>query len=292
MEGTSLFQSAKKTGKISDLIIDQIRDAILSGKLKPGDRLASEKELSVQFDVSKATMREAMRVLEVMGLIEIRKGMAGGIFIAEVNMRTTIHSIINFLHFQNISIREITLLRYLIEPTVARIAAAKAGEKDIAHLKKILNDIPPRRKNGVPREISFHRYLARLSNNTLLILLVDFIDNLLSSMKSKLKLGPEFYQDVCRSHQVILDCLIHKDTEGAATAMAKDLLVVDRHMSALMETRPFEPSEIRFPGPRPAGTESGKASLPSLPKKAAPLKNQHVMVSRFKSTTQPKIKLK
>lgn len=244
MEGTSLFQSAKKTGKISDLIIDQIRDAILSGKLKPGDRLASEKELAVQFVVSKATTREAMRVLEVMGLIEIRKGISGGIFIAEVGMRTTIHSIINFLHFQNISIREITLLRYLIEPTVARIAATKAGEKDIAHLKKILNDIPPRRKNGVPKEISFHRYLARLSNNTLLILLVDFIDNLLSSMKSKLKLGSEFHQDVCRSHQAILDFIIKKDGPGAALAMIRDLLEVDRYLSLVMGSTPFDPAEL------------------------------------------------
>ena len=121
----SLFQAAKKTFKISDQIIDQIRDAVLSGKLKPGNRLASEKELADQFGVSKATMREAMRVLEVLGLIEIRKGLGGGIFIAEVGMRTTIHSIINFLHFQPVSIKEITMLRYLIEPTVAQIAASK-----------------------------------------------------------------------------------------------------------------------------------------------------------------------
>src|SRR3989339_1775301 len=94
----SVFQATKKTVKISDQIIDQIRDAILSGKLKPGERLASEKELVDQFEVSKATMREALRVLEVMGLVQIRKGVSGGIFMAEVDMRTTIHSIINFLH--------------------------------------------------------------------------------------------------------------------------------------------------------------------------------------------------
>ncbi len=72
-----------QTEKASENIITQIRDAILSGKIKPGDRLASEKELLNQFSVSKATMREALRVLESMGLIEIKKGLDAGVFIAE-----------------------------------------------------------------------------------------------------------------------------------------------------------------------------------------------------------------
>ena len=89
-----MFKPSIKTEKVSSHIIEQIRDAILSGRLKPGDRLASERELIMQFQVSKATMREALRVLEVMGLIEIRKGVSGGVFIAEVEMSTTINSII------------------------------------------------------------------------------------------------------------------------------------------------------------------------------------------------------
>ena len=60
-----------KTEKISDFIIAQIRDLIFSGELKPGDRLGSEKELIPRFGVSKATLREALRVLEAMGLVEI-----------------------------------------------------------------------------------------------------------------------------------------------------------------------------------------------------------------------------
>ena len=82
-----MFKATDKTEKVSESIITQIRDAILSGKVKPGDRLASEKELLSQFSVSKATMREALRVLESMGLIEIRKGVVGGVFIAEVDMK-------------------------------------------------------------------------------------------------------------------------------------------------------------------------------------------------------------
>jgi GntR family transcriptional regulator, transcriptional repressor for pyruvate dehydrogenase complex len=255
-----LFQTAIKTSKISDQIIDQIRDAVLSGKLKPGNRLASEKELADQFGVSKATMREALRVLEVMGLIEMRKGISGGIFIAEVGMRTTIHSIINFLHFQSVSIREITTLRYLIEPTVSRIAASKATDSDIQNLEKIVEENHPETDNGVSKEIGFHRYLARMAENTLLILIVDFVDNLLESIKSKAKLSPDFYQDVQKSHQKILDCFIKKDGPGAALAMRQDLLAVDRHLCRVMGSFPFDPSELDpCPGLKAATKKRKKA---------------------------------
>ncbi len=249
-----MFQAAQKTSKISDQIIDQIRDAILSGKLKPGDRLASEKELADQFGVSKATMREALRVLEVMGLIEMRKGISGGIFTAQVGMRTTIHSIINFLHFQPISIKEITLIRYLIEPAVARIAAAKITDSDIRNLKKIVGEKAPRADDQVSKEIGFHRYLARLAENTLLILIVDFVDNLLDSIKSKIDLGPDFYRQVRKSHQEILDCLIKKDDLGAGKAMIRDLLEVDRYLSLVMGSIPFDPAELdQYPVLRAVG---------------------------------------
>jgi GntR family transcriptional regulator, transcriptional repressor for pyruvate dehydrogenase complex len=259
LQEKSLFQAAKKTVKISDQIIDQIRDAILSGKLKPGDHLASEKELADQFSVSKATMREAMRVLEVMGLIEIRKGISGGIFIAEVDMRTTIHSIINFLHFQPVSIKEITMVRYLIEPKVAQIAASKITDRDIQNLKEIVRENYSGTENEVSKEIGFHRYLARMTENTLMILIVDFVDNLLDSIKSKAKLGPDFYQDVRKSHQQILDCIIKKDGPGAALAMTRDLLEVDRYLSQLMNSFPFNPAEL---DPNPVlKTVNGKRSL-------------------------------
>jgi len=258
-----VFQAAKKTFKISDQIIDQIRDAVLSGKLKPGDRLASEKELADQFNVSKATMREAMRVLEVMGLIEIRKGISGGIFIAEVDMRTTIHSIINFLHFQIISVKEITMLRYLIEPSVARMAAAKITDRDIENLKEILQESPVGIENEISREIGFHRYLARMTENPLLILIIDFVDNLLDSIKSKTGLGPDFYKTVHRRHQQIFEHLTKKDAQAAAQAMITDILEVDRYLSRAIDSFPFNPAELD-PAPPPKSGRSKSFLQPDM----------------------------
>jgi len=242
-QGSINFKAVVKSEKVSDNIISQIRDSILSGQLKPGDRLASEKELISQFGVSKATMREALRVLEVMGLIEIRKGIRGGAFVAEVDMRTTINSIINFLHFKPVSIKEITMLRYLIEPTVARIAATKITGKDIQYLRQVMREHIGEGDSEVSKEISFHRYLARMAENTVLVLTIDFIDNLLRSIKANLKLGPDFYEQVRLAHENILESLIQRDPDAAQIAMSNDLLDVGDYLSNLTNTPAFEPPD-------------------------------------------------
>ena len=133
---------------------------------------------------------------------------SGGAFVAEVDMKTTINSIINFIYFKPVSVKEITMLRYFIEPAVARIAASKRTENDIENLREVIGEAVANRQSEISREIGFHQYLARMSGNTLLILLVDFVDNLLSTMKARLDLGPEFYLNVRKAHEIILECLI------------------------------------------------------------------------------------
>ncbi len=240
-----MFKTANKSEKVSDKIIAQIRDAILSGQLKPGDKLASEKELMGQFEVSKATMREALRVLEVIGLIEIRKGTAGGAFVAEVDMKTTIHGIINFLHFQTVSIAEITMLRYLIEPTVAQIAATKRTKKDILKLEQVIGKKTTSSDTEISKEISFHRYLARMTENTVLTLVIDMVDNLLKSMKTNLGLPPDFYAHVHDAHELILECLIQKDGLAAKIAMRNDVVGVGKYLCEFTKTPPFDPLNLQ-----------------------------------------------
>jgi GntR family transcriptional repressor for pyruvate dehydrogenase complex len=239
-----MFEPASKTEKISYHIIEQIRDAVLSGQFKPGDKLASENELISQFEVSKATMREALRVLEVMGLVEIRKGVGGGVFIAEVEMKTTINSIINFLHFKSVSIKDITMLRYLLEPSVAQIAASKITEEDIQKLEDIIGEQTIDSQAEVLRGISFHRYLARMTQHPILILIMDFIDNLLRDIKSQLKLDADFYEKVRQSHRRILECLTNKDGVGARREMVADLLETENYLSAMTGDAPFDPAEV------------------------------------------------
>ena len=245
------FTAPKRPEKISDQIIAQIRDIILVGELKPGDKLGSEKELIAQFGVSKGTLREALRVLEAMGLVEIRKGLSGGVFIAEVDMKTTIHSIINFLHFKAVSIKDITMLRYIVEPFIVKIAVQNATEEDLHKLKVMISNEAGEPRNQIERNrpdvkkgISFHRYLARLTHNPILILIMDFVDNLLSDMKSQLDLGPQFYDRVKESHARVLDCLIKKDIDGAKRELTADIVSVGHFMAKKAGTPHFDPAML------------------------------------------------
>jgi hypothetical protein len=111
-------------------------------------------------------------------------------------------------------------------------------------LRRIIGEAVTHRQSEISREIGFHRYLVRMTENTLLILLIDFVDNLLSTMKAGLDLGPEFYQNVRKAHEIILECLIQRDSAAAGIAMANDLLEVGRYMAMKMDTATFDPSEI------------------------------------------------
>lgn len=256
-----MFEAATKTEKVSDRIIDQIRDAVLSGRLKPGDRLASEKELIAQFEVSKATMREALRVLEVMGLVEIRKGTQGGVFVAEVDMKTTVHGIMNFLHFKTVSVRDITMLRFMVEPSVAHLAALVRSQEDIDRITEIVKQHEGNRAELPGREIGFHRYLARMIGNPMLILIMDFLDNLLRDLKEHLDLSHEFYSSIKESHQRILECMINEDCVGARREMAADLLAVGDHLAQAMGEQPFDPAVLGFS--RQALYQGGNGNAPS-----------------------------
>ncbi len=264
-----MFEAAAKSEKVSDRIVEQIRDAVLSGRLKPGDRVASEKELVVQFGVSKATLREALRVLEAMGLVEIRKGIQGGVFIAEVDMKTTIHSIMNFLHFKAVSIHDITMLRFILEPSVAHMAADRLPPEEIHRLEQMIE----RGEDSdaeISKDIGFHRYLARLSDNPVLILIMDFIDNLLRDVKYQLDLSAGFYNQIKECHRRILDCLVRRDHIGARREIIRDILAVGDHMADVAGTIRFDPAALGFdsegllPGALACPTEGSPGHHPGV----------------------------
>ena len=250
-----MFDAARKNEKVTDLIIGQIRDAVLSGQLKPGDRLASEKELVSQFDVSKATLREALRALEVMGLVESRKGASGGVFITQVELQTTIHSMMNFLHFQSLSISEITMIRFMLEPNIARLVVAKISEEDLETLQSFINSEESDIRNNKKKDIGFHRYLARITNNSMLILIVDFIESHLDEIKQSLDLSAGFYANVRDAHRRILECLAAKDPGGVSAAMAQDDGSADEDTTVEVPAEPATNESVTEPTEEPANDE-------------------------------------
>ena len=169
-------------------------------------------------------MRESLRILEAIGLMEIRNGVGGGIFIGEVDMRTTVSGIMNFVYFRNVSTRDVTMLRFLLEPQLARIAALKADEEDIRALQKMTDDNLTGITDKADRGIGFHRYIARFFDPPLLIQLIDFVENILKDYKGALRPPKAFYDKVGEAHREIIDCFAREDAaQGTGAAPVVDL---------------------------------------------------------------------
>ncbi len=220
-------------------IIGQIRQAILSGQLSPGDRLPSEKELIARFGVSKNTMREALRVLEVMGFLTIRQGPGGGAEVMAVDMRTTQDSIANFLHFQNTSITDLSEVRHLVEPYLAGLAAGRLRQGEIDRLEQLNQSCREALARGESivggkDEVDFHRTLAHVSENPVLILVTDLVNSLLTDSKRHLQPGLDFSRRVLAAHERILAALKAKDAFAAAQEMRRH---VDEVAEELLDLR-------------------------------------------------------
>ena len=132
-----MFRAAKQNRIFQD-VVEQIEDAIISGDLQPGDTLPAERELKDQFRTSRGTLREALRVLEQKGLIEIRLGVGGGSVVKAEPLAPVCDGLDLLIRCRKISLNHLAEFREGVEGAVAGIAAAKASEKDLAELDQLL----------------------------------------------------------------------------------------------------------------------------------------------------------
>jgi len=229
------------SSKAPQNIINQIRNAILKGEICTGQKLYSEKKLMEEFGVSKSTLREALRTLEFMGLIEIRKGAKGGVFVSEVDIKTTQQSLINFLHFKNVSVHHLSEIRKVLEPYAAKMAAGVISPDDLAALKDINDRCSQALKQGdtgkVEKDIiRFHRIIANCSENPILVFIIAFVEDLLEDIKKQLRPDNNFFQSVVAAHIRIYDALAERDAEKAFSEMYKDVSRVEEFLTPMQDT--------------------------------------------------------
>jgi len=155
-------------------VIEQMEAAILQGGLCVGDRLPSERELQGLMDVSRNTLRESLRVLEQKGLVEIRKGHRGGIFVKEINADSMTESLGLFVQSQRITMEEISEFRQDLEGLLTRRAALRVRSENRSELKRLLQQAAGLAESGVAQWDAFmqadkeiHLALARIAGNPL-----------------------------------------------------------------------------------------------------------------------------
>jgi GntR family transcriptional repressor for pyruvate dehydrogenase complex len=232
--------NAVRLNKASQQIISQIRGLILEGKLSPGDRLAPENVLVDQFQVSKQTLREALRALEYMGLIEIRKGVTGGPHVIEVDPGVAKEILTNFLFFKNLTIRNLSEVRKLIEPWAAGSAARSMGDEDLAALAALIDASkkePPEDYSidTGKSDLDFHRVIAKSTHNPILVLMIDFVETLMGDLKKLIKPDAGFSVTVLRSLERIYTAIKSRDEKQAVAEMYDHVTDVEERLAELEE---------------------------------------------------------
>lgn len=174
--------------KRTDEIVDAIKDAIVRDNLQPGDRLPQEKDLATRFAAGKSTVREALKSLEVQGLIRTRTGPGGGAFIEPMSEAHAMSLLSNYLFTRELSIANIYTLRKTLEPLVAVSAIENMDAQGFEQLHQLiaLYDHEPaddsERWAQRMAELDFHAVVASYSDNVLLAFICRFLQRLLKDL--------------------------------------------------------------------------------------------------------------
>ncbi len=218
-----------KYRRVSEEVADQLREAIFSGKLKPGDRLPPERDLAEQFGVSRLVLREALRSLEQMGLLVVKRGYGGGTFVSQVDKAAVSQSLSAMIRLGETSVDDLTEARLIYEPEIARLAAERATEIDLAKIKTLLDEqrtTLSRQSFGQPTNLSFHRAIAEATRNPVLIILVDAVMDPVREAVQHLKFPRGANKKILAAHERIHRAIKQHKPELAYKVMLQHVLEV------------------------------------------------------------------
>ncbi len=215
-------------GRISVQIVQQIQDAIRSKRLKPGDRLPPERDLAVRFGVSRVTVRDALRSLEVLGLIQVRVGAAGGAFVTSPGAEIVGEGLTNLMLLSSLEGEEIAEARLVLELGSVALATARATDDDIRGLRKMMREAHAALDAGsYERSMSlrFHLSVAQIARNKAITLFTDSFRGPLS-MHEVRKREPRLasFRQTVEEHEGIVKAIEKRDPGEAQRRMAEHLM--------------------------------------------------------------------
>ena len=221
-----LFRTIR-VSRASQEIVQQIKAHIFDGKLEPGNRLPSEKELAEQFGLSRITVRDALRVLESQGLISIKVGAGGGAFVADPSAQYSSELVTDLLRLQHASSQELVEARIVIETAIVTFAAERATAEDLAAMQEAINAARAARTAGesrfTPYSVDFHIALSKSAKNQVLQFTVDSFRTLFYETLEKLMPNELMAERAIEDHQGLLDAIAAHDAKRARQIMREHL---------------------------------------------------------------------
>jgi GntR family transcriptional repressor for pyruvate dehydrogenase complex len=222
-----MLKAVRKKRAYED-IVKQIRTLIERGRLKRGDQLPTERELSETFKVSRATVREAIFSLETMKLVDRRQG--DGTYVIASTEEALVQPLAASLFHERDDVIDIFSLRKIIEPEVAQWASENRTPEEINDLEEILKEQERglvNGKNATQTDSDFHHLLARMAKNRVLERLLRALVDLLGKTREKYLQTEERKQKSLQGHRDILAAIKNGNGSAARQAMRRHLEEVE-----------------------------------------------------------------
>jgi GntR family transcriptional regulator, transcriptional repressor for pyruvate dehydrogenase complex len=223
-----------RTSRLYEQIVQQIEDSILKGTLKAGDQLPSERDLALNFGVSRTAVREAVKALHEKGLVEAYSGR--GTFITNGTSQAVTQSINLMMKFDQAEGSEnLAQVRQILEPEIAALAATRIQEPQLALMREAFSTMNSALKDPdayIEADLDFHLALAEAAENPLILSLLDSIVGLLREQRLKIffhESGPERGQ---YHHARILEAIEKRDPDASRAAMRDHLQQVREDSSS------------------------------------------------------------
>jgi GntR family transcriptional repressor for pyruvate dehydrogenase complex len=212
-----------RTPRVYEQIVGHVEQAIYEGRLRQGQKLPPERQLARDLKASRVAVREALRTLELRGLVEVRQGSTGGYFVREADDRPLVRDFETLIRLGRVSLAQLIEARRLIEPEVASLAAQRATETDLKTLGAALEQRSERAAAGVPPrqlDLDFHRALAEAARNPVHAVVTHALIQLAEVVVPRPELTEADNAQIDAAHRRILDAVTAGKAAEARAAMA------------------------------------------------------------------------
>ena len=217
------FTRVRKTRVFED-VARQIQRLIADGALQPGDRLPPERELAERLGVSRGSVRDAIRTLEIVGLVAARQG--EGTVVADVSPETLAAPLASVLVRKRELIADLLDVRKIIEPALAARAARRATDEEIARLEEVVRRQRAKMLRGestVEEDSEFHSVLAHAARNQVILKVLDVLMDLLRETRARTLQVEGRLQKSFAGHRRVLEAIRRRDPDGAERAVRRHL---------------------------------------------------------------------
>jgi GntR family transcriptional repressor for pyruvate dehydrogenase complex len=212
-----------RRNRVYEEVAKQIERLILK-KLQPGDKLPSERDLAEMLRVSRGSIRDAIRSLELLGLVEARQGT--GTIVRETSSASLTHPFANALKRRKELVSELLDFRKMLEPPLAARAATHASPEELLEMEDILRRQEERQSQGdaaVAEDAEFHYSIALASGNSVVLKVIDTVMDLLRDTRARSLQAEGRPQKSLKGHRRILAAIKRHDAEAAKDAMRRHL---------------------------------------------------------------------